>query len=184
MYYILKNNLLLDTDYRVNEPSDISEDISFMKGSVINQKIEQPIIYSTDATHGAKMLDFKDCSFPLMSEKFVSLLQEAGVDNLQLFPAIVKSDVDGTIWDNYFAVNILGVIQCADLSNSIYSELMPGSYIFDELAIDAEKANDALLFRLYEDKATIIIHRDVGRHVKSQDPDKKLLGWTVGKIIQ
>jgi len=86
-----------------------------------------------------------------MSQKCLDLFEGAGVDNLQTFPAIIKSETDGTVWDNYFAVNVLGLISCADLSKSTYTEIMPGSYRFRELAIYPEKAKGALLFRLQED---------------------------------
>lgn len=142
------------------------------------------MVYTTDAKAGDTMRDFLDGSLPIMSKRFVNLLKDAGVDNFQLFPAIIKSKVDDTIWDDYFGVNILGLISCADLSKSTYSEIMPGHYKFRELAIDAEKAKGVLLFRLEESITEIIIHRSVGRYIRDHDPDKTILGWSVKKIIQ
>ena len=85
---------------------------------------------------------------------------------------------------DYFGVNILGVVKCADLSQSTYDEIMTGHYAFDELAIDASLINNQLLFRLQEHLPTIIMHRSVGRYIKDRDPDKTLAGWSVKKIIQ
>lgn len=80
-----------------------------------------------------------------MSKRFVELLQAGKVDNLQLFPAIIKSEIDGSIWENYYVVNILSLKACADMDHSDYDEIMSGHYRFRELAIHAEKANHTLL---------------------------------------
>ncbi len=180
----MKNNILSDFESTLNEPKSFPRDINFISGKVITEEIQTPLIFTTNAKRGDTMLDFFKGSVTLMSKRFLKILQGAGVDNLQVFPAIVKSEEDGTIWTDYFAINILSMISCADLSKSTYDEIMPGHYIFEELAIFPEKTNGELLFRLQEHSPTIIMHRNIGVHIKSQDPDKTLLGWTVEKIIQ
>lgn len=184
MYYILKNDLYMDADIALNEPEDLSVELLFINGSVITMAVPNPMVFTTNAKAGDTMLDFQCSSFPVMSKRLLSLFQEAGVDNLQVFPAIIKSEEDGTVWENYFVVNVIEMIACADLSKSTYDEVMRGHYIFDELAIDSEKAKGALLFRLQEHSPTIIIHRDVGRYINTNDPDRTIIGWSVGKIIQ
>ncbi len=184
MYFTLINDLLYDSDIIIDEPKDLPVELDFMGGNIINIPVDNPMVFTTNAKAGDVLRDFLKGSFTIMSKRFLTLLEDAGVDNLQTFPVIIKSKEDGTIWEGYFGVNIVGMIACADLPKSTYDEIMPGHYIFDELAIHAEKAKDALLFRLQEHSPTIIMHRSVGRHIKSQDPDKTLLGWSVGKIIQ
>jgi len=184
MYFTLVNDILSDSHIKFNAPDGLPVELDFMGGETISLEIELPIIFSTNAKSGDKLPDFKKGSFTIMSQHFIDLLQSAGVDNLQLFPIVIKSDIDGTTWDGYFGVNILGVIECADLNNSTYDEIMPGHYNFDELAIHPEKAQGKLLFRLKEHLPTIIMHRSVGRYIKGSDPEKNLLGWTVKKIIQ
>jgi len=184
MYFTLVNDILSESKITFNEPNDLPVDFDLMGGEEVSLDSEFPIVFSTNAKSGDKLPDFKKSSFTIMSQGFIELLHSAGVDNLQTFPIIIKSDIDGTVWDGYFAVNILGVIECADLDNSTYDEIMSGHYIFDELAIHAEEAKGMLLFRLKEHLPTIIMHRSVGRYIKENDPEKKLLGWTVKKIIQ
>jgi hypothetical protein len=184
LYYILKNNILSDFESTLSEPKGFPREVNFISGKVISEKIKTPLVFTTNAKQGDAMVDFSKGSVTLMSKRFLEILQGAGVDNLQVFPAIVKSEEDETVWKDYFAVNVLGMISCADLSKSTYDEIMPGHYAFDELAIYPEKAKGTLLFRLHEHSPTIIMHRSVGVHIKSQDPDKTLLGWTVERIIQ
>lgn len=184
MYLILKNNIFLEPEIGLREPKNLPKGLAFIHGQMITMPVENPMVLTTNAKAGDTMIDFQDGSFPVMSKRFLDLIKASGVDNLQTFPVIIKSEKDDTIWENYFIVNILGMIACADLSRSNYHEIMPGFYSFNELAIHAEKANDTLLFRLQEDPTTIIMHRSVGQYIKSQDPDKTLVGWTVAKIIQ
>lgn len=184
MYFTLINNILSDFSSSLNEPTNFPQEVNFISGSAIQYKFDEPLVFTTNAKSGDKMVDFSKGAVTLMSKKFLTLMQEAGVDNLQAFPAVVQSETDGTIWENYFAVNILGMVSCADLEKSKYTEIMPGHYRFKELAINTEKVKGALVFRLHEHCPTIIIHRSVGRYIKDQDPDKSLLGWGVGKIIQ
>lgn len=182
MYFELTIDILFDC--AIKKPDELPSTLSLIDGTTINESIDNPFVFKTKATEGDILPDFWGSSFPAMSEKFVTLLEEAGVDNLQKFPAVVKSEIDGTVWDNYFLVNILDLIECADLSNSDYDEIFPGNYDFDDLAIDAEKAEGALLFRLQESPSTIIIHKTVGKYIMENDPDEELVGWDVKEIKQ
>lgn len=171
-------------DFGIEEPKDLPLELDFSNGSLITEAIQEHIVFSTNASKGDQLPDFWDSSIPAVSKRFVELLEGAGVNNIQKFPAIVKSEEDETIWDGYFAVNILGVIACADLNKSDYTEIFPGSYSFNELAIDARKANGALLFRLEEDPSIILIHKSVGKYIAQMDPDDTLVGWDAVEVIQ
>jgi hypothetical protein len=170
--------------FSIDRPDDIPWDLTLINGSSITHEIEIPFEFKTNAVVGDVLPDFWSRGFPAMSKRFVSILEASGVDNLQKFPAVVKSEKDGTLWEGYYLVNILGLIQCADLSRSKYTEIFPGSFKFDELAIDAEKTKGALLFRLQECPYMILIHKSVGKHIMLSDPDETLVGWDVNEIVQ
>ncbi|VUD66199.1 hypothetical protein TDB9533_03528 [Thalassocella blandensis] len=184
MYFTLINDNQLETDKYLNEPEDLPVELSFIRGDMITMDVQVPMVFSTNAKKGDELRHFLRSSVPIMSKQFVELLQGAGVDNLQVFPAEVKSEVDGYVWPDYYAVNVMGLISCANLEKSDYAEIMPGHYRFRELAIDADKAKDALLFRLQEHSPTIIIHESVCQYLVDNDPDDKLTGWSVGDIDQ
>lgn len=184
MYFVLKNDITSDFNSTLHEPENLPREVNFISGSEITLNLDAPLVYKTNAIASDTMVDFSKGSVTLMSRRFLDLLEEAGVDNLQKFPAVIKSEEDGTVWENYFAVNVLGMIACADLSNSTYDEIMPGHYAFDELAIHAEKAKGALLFRLHEHSPTIIVHKSVLKYIVDNDPDESLLGWEADDIIQ
>lgn len=168
----------------ITEPKNLPVELSFISGKVITSEFYTGLVFTTNAKQGDEIRDFLKGSIPLLSKRFLEILQGSGVDNLQVFPAVIKSDIDGTIWKDFYAVNVLGMIACADLDNSTYDEIMPGHYIFDELAIDASRAKDALLFRLHEHSPTIMMHFDVGKYIVAQDPENTLTGWSFKKAIQ
>jgi hypothetical protein len=184
MYFELTTDILCDFGIDRPDADDLPAFLSFVSGSLITERVETPMVFTTNARSAAQVPDFWGEGMPVMSRRFLMLLEQAGVDNLQTFPAVVRSDVSGEVWEGYFAVNILGMIQCADLGRSTYTEIFPGSFSFDELAIDASLAKDALLFRLKESPSTIIIHKTVGQHVMQSDPDGLLSGWDVKEIVQ
>jgi hypothetical protein len=172
------------SDFSIEEPENMPLELDFMNGSIITIPIDKPLIFTTNAGAEDPVPDYWDSGVPVMSERFVKLIEESGVTNIQKFPAIVKSKVDESVWDNYVAINILGVIKCADFSRSQYTEIFPGHYRFSKLAIDSEAPKGELMFRLYENPGTIIIGKKVGKHIMLNDPDEIITGWDVKEIIQ
>jgi len=182
MYFELTVDIL--SNFSIEEPAGLPLKLDFMTGSIITVPIEKPIVFTTNAAAGNPVPDYWDSGIPVMSARFVKLLEEAGVSNIQKFPALVKSEEDGTVRDNYFAVNIIGIFQCVDFDKSDYTETFPGHYIFEQLAIGPGIPKGELLFRLYENPGTIIIDKCVGKHIMLNDPDETLTGWDVRDVIQ
>lgn len=181
MYFQLKRDKFIEIG--IAEPEGLPIELSFMRGAVIKTPLK-PMTFTTKAAARDSLPDFSGGSIPVMSQRFIDLLINAGVDNLQTFPIVVKSEIDGTTWDGFCAVNILGLIQCADLAASDYTEIFHGLYDFDVLAIDTARTNGALLFRLQESPSTIIMHKTIGKYLMEHDPDQQLSGWDVEEIIQ
>lgn len=97
----------------------------------------------------------------VMSLKLVEVLLNAGVDNLQIFPAYITDAGTGErVKQDYRFVNIVGMISCADVKASESSPL-GGTYYFHELVIDESKARGLLLFRLAESPSEVVVHERV-----------------------
>lgn len=54
------------------------------------------------------------------------VLNAAGVNNFQLFPAVVVNSTTGESRDDYYAFNILGLLQAADMDASDSTLIMQG----------------------------------------------------------
>jgi hypothetical protein len=91
MYFILINDNLSEFDFNINPPNNIPRKIDFISGHLINdEELVIPLVFTTNATSGTNMLDFRKGTITLMSKKCLNLFEGAGVDNLQTFPAIIN----------------------------------------------------------------------------------------------
>lgn len=105
---------------------------------------------------------------PVMSDELIAALSAAGVSNLQAIPALLKSTADGRIWHEFKAVNIVGLVACADLGRSDYMKIMdrpgvgsPPLLGFVDLKLDVSKAGDSLMFRLGESPGIVLVSESV-----------------------
>jgi hypothetical protein len=97
----------------------------------------------------------------LAERKVYDTLVAAGVDNVDAYPAVIQNTDTGEQFDDYFFLNVIGVVACADLANSDYAELGGGSRIIDGVAIKADRLPSAHLFRLAEDQLKIVVSDQV-----------------------
>ena len=96
----------------------------------------------------------------LMSRELVQVLETAGVDNLQIFDAPLTDAATGEINTGYRVVNVIGLVEAADMDSSDSIPLGSGS-VFTALVIDTEKAQGLLMFRLAESRTDLIVHERV-----------------------
>jgi hypothetical protein len=104
----------------------------------------------------------------LMTDPLVDALKEAGVDNLDTYQAVIRDPKSNRTWTNYKAVNIIGVVSCADMAKS--NTTAPADELidvpFEGLAIDDMRAGGALMFRLAEAVGGIVVHEKVRAHLQ------------------
>lgn len=98
----------------------------------------------------------------LMSRALLGALQGAGVDNLQVFPAVLTESATGAVREDYCVVNIVGKVAAADMSQSQAISL-GGGQVFTSLKVDAKRARDLLMFRLAESLIDVILHERVAK---------------------
>ncbi|MFC1610270.1 hypothetical protein ACFL6C_04880 [Myxococcota bacterium] len=158
--------------------SDLGEGIRFKSGSLIQGQVPSPIVFATNHSAADPPKGMHGRIVPVMSDELIGALQQAGVSNLQCFAAELRSNIDGTVWNNYQAVNVIGLIACADLDRSEYTGIIdrPGEWslplmAFEDLKIDPARSRDALLFRLAEDPTVIIVAGGVVESLLAQKSD-------------
>jgi hypothetical protein len=145
----------------------------WFSGAKINYPVPDPLefVIDTDSV-GSEMCAIYAGAYPVYRQDFIDALHEAGVDNLELFNVVIKNPIDGKVYTNYKAVNILGLIACANMEESVLmgdSDSTMRDVDFDELAIDESKAGGALFFRLAENVTAVIVHKKVADHVKTKN---------------
>jgi hypothetical protein len=111
---------------------------------------------------------------PLMTKRLHKALQDAGVSNVDTYRAEILDPATGKMNHDYVAFNVIGVVAAADLKRSSFDASSPERMIsmgFDSLAIDAAKAQGALLFRLAENVGAIVVHEKVRKHLEATGID-------------
>jgi len=100
----------------------------------------------------------------LMRSDFYEALRSAGVDNLDVYEAIIQSK-DGLIThQGYKAFNVIGLVRAADVNRTIFND-PPATRLIDAsiktLEIDPTKAKGLLMFRLAEYVGAVVVHEKV-----------------------
>jgi len=152
----------------------LPDGVMFSTGAVIHKALPVPLIFETGYSMQEPPTAILSNRIPVLSDALIKALQEAGVSNLQCFPAEVSSSVDGTVWKNYQAVNVIGLIACADLEKSKYiiiadrcGEGAVPLMGFKKLKVDPVRARDQLFFRLAEEPSTIIVSGRVVEYLRT-----------------
>jgi hypothetical protein len=139
------------------------------RGQEITYRIKEPLKYELHPGYPGQLLPMYESEAPIMREDLLAALTNAGVDNLQLFQAILKDPRAKVEHTNYKAVNVIGLVAAADLSKSTVMNL-PNPELFgqtfDSLAIDEKKAGGLLLFRLAESSSAIVVHDRVKKSIE------------------
>lgn len=124
-----------------------------------------PIQIEATARHGFKgpPQDYFDGTISFMSPRMVEALTDAGVDNLDLYPAIVTY-ASTCERHEVFAFNLLGLVSVVDFSKSKISSY-DGDFKMDSsiqgFRVDPNKARGLLMFRLAENCMTVLVHKRI-----------------------
>lgn len=83
--------------------------------------VASPLLYLLDPEHVGKPLALYDAeAFPVMRNDLIDALIGAGVDNIELFDAILKNTRTGNEYKNYKAFNIVGLVSAVDMGKSVF----------------------------------------------------------------
>lgn len=108
----------------------------------------------------------------IMSKKMYTVLQDCGVDNIQVLPLQFINKNTNEVREDYIAFNILGLVSCTRKSESDTLPLGEDFYEFAGLLIDPKKTNGALIFRKEISRGVgggIFIHEKVANVLKEHN---------------
>jgi hypothetical protein len=167
-------------EFGVDDDPEVLEEVNFLEGALLDTSLPSPITFIVTHTADEPPQHMPVSVTPLMSGELVKALQEIGVANLQCFPAQLRSAEDGTVWDDYFAVNVVGLVACADLEKSEYEFIIdrPGESStplldFVELHVDPIRAGEYPMFRLAECPAMLLVNEKVVNYLRNIRPDEE-----------
>lgn len=170
-YFVMTCNGVYPSAAMADEPEEGGA--SWFHGRPITMSMPNPLIYRLDPQRPGNIREMMDdLSRPLMSDSLVAALSAVGVDNLQLFDAVIEDPATGATHTNYKAFNVIGVVDAADMSKSVCMGTSDSTMIdvdFESLAIDDTKAAPFRLFRLAQNVSTIIVDEAVKREVEQRE---------------
>lgn len=102
------------------------------------------------------------------TKQFYDDLCECGIDNIEVYPAVIEDIGNEREIKDYLLLNVLGRIACADLDQCDTSELIPGFQLIDELVIRKGTAGNRYMFLVDEDTNCIIVAEHVKNHLESK----------------
>lgn len=161
-YYKITGTSVLGGVYDAASPR-LSESASWISGAAHAFDIPTPLTIDLLDDFGTRLPEIFDSVALVMSDRLVAALRRAGVDNIDTYPAVLVDRKRGVEFQGYQAVQVIGCIRAADMSRSEYFDPIGYGQMIDfrRLVIDPDAAGGALMFRLYESAATLIIHESV-----------------------
>jgi len=137
---------------------------SWLLGARFEATLPEPIALEWDpSTSGTKKCMY-DATIPLMTKELLLALRASGVDNLDTYSVCIHDTKSGAVDDGYVAVNVLGVVAAANLSESVFrdpSGFSRADLDFDKLVLSPARARGLLLFRLAECVTGLVIHASI-----------------------
>ena len=144
---------------------------SWYKGRRLRIDVPQPLEYSLKPGASGNLKAMYDgLAFPLIRTDLLDILSSNGVDNLEVFDAVIRGG-SGEDFHDYRAFNVVGLISATDLEESEVASTTTGATIdvdFDSLTIDEDLAEPFDLFRLAENVSAIIVSEKLKTAIEEQ----------------
>ncbi|HEU4457339.1 MAG TPA: hypothetical protein VFR81_29995 [Longimicrobium sp.] len=140
-------------------------------GRKIDYPVEVPVRYELDPDYPGVMLPMYKANAPLFREDLLKALAEAGVDNLEIFDAVLRDPRTGKDYEDYKAVNVVGLVAAADSRSEVAEGWEAGliDTLFETLVFDEAAPGELLLFRLAESVSAIVVHEKVKQRVETAE---------------
>ena len=164
--------LCVDIELRDCTEGEINDDMNMKRGVPIAVPLDSPMVFDFevdeyDLNHdGTWKMPSYNTEGPTMDVELIKTIQDVGVDNLDIYPAIfVNSETGEKFHDWHVAVNVIGLVSCADMDAS-HAQPLADTHFFYELKIDLTETMGLLMFRLAEQPSDIIVHEKVAEAIR------------------
>lgn len=182
LYHRIKGSRL--SDYGVRKDPKLPPDVSFIEGVMITEPLPNPMIFEVNHPSQDKLPHLFNTTIPVISDYLVKTLRSGGVDNFQVFPAVLRNSKIGVAWRGYWAFNVIGMLAAANLEKSEYDTIMEDDpegvdvplVGFLTIVLNKKKTHHEAMFRMAESPDTLLIHDRILKHmIANRPPD----GWGV-----
>ena len=158
MYYIITQNLSDFSFVSLLGHTKKSGSHLWVSGKPLTELYSDDTFY-VESSMGTdtELPDFFDSVAPLMSQRLFKALNDLGVDNLVSYPVKIKNKGTGETFDNYLAVNVIGLVDAINIGASDIED----EDTFHSTVIDENKTMGMLCFRLFHGPTLLMIRDDI-----------------------
>ena len=137
------------------------------------QNIPDPIEIDFDVFRGYEgpPSEFEDLGIPVMSDRLYQVLVSCGVDNLEVFPAVLKNTSTQQKY-KYYAYKIYDVVPLMNITESEYETYRnTGPATIHKFVADESRTRGLLMFRMAESITDIVVHESVKKAIEAAGID-------------
>jgi hypothetical protein len=162
---------------RVLRAPDAVAHLDFMRGASIPAPPPTPWVFDIEAGSG-RHPHLLGGRIPMASDDLLRVLTDAGVDNIQTFPALLQRR-GGAEWRQHSVLNVIGLVDATDLEASTGTVLAEGDtgptrIEFQNLVLSRRKTLGLPIFRLFHDPAQLLVDDRLLRALNKHRPPE---GW-------
>jgi len=137
---------------------------TWFSGRRFIEKVTTPVVVEiVDGYETGELIEYFS-SRCLMRKDLIDCIRSAGVDNIDVYDSIIRDTDKNIDYDDYMAVNIIGLVSCTDPEETEYYSENPSRLVdadIESLKIDESKTSDLLMFRLAECVSGVVVHEKI-----------------------
>ena len=157
-YRLLRQDARLDC-WTVMQVEGI--DLDALRAGAIMPDVEEPVRVTLSAW-GRRHSDLLEQPCLVVSSVTRAALSDAGVDNVEYFPATLRMEITGDVFPDYWVANVVGTVSCVDRDASAFEPVGDGPQgALRAFEVDPARTQGLLLFRLAEDRRLVLVHERV-----------------------
>ncbi len=167
-YFIFQQNTLIKGGAAVlDSVPDNIDSLEWMQGKTITSLMTQsPLLLDLSLESGSFRGAIIDGFLTLYHRRLCTALTEFGIDNIQYFPVVLRDQENGKTENDYFLVNVIGLLDCVDMNKSKVNWWPSGmGFDFVSIVIDENKTQGLSIFRLKDDPTKVLIDEKLKRHL-------------------
>ena len=161
MFYFARQNLFEELDMiEVVGHTPITDQFEWISGIRFHRAVPRETL-ELDPAYGNQLPDIFDTTIPLFSERLLQCLHDGGIDNIDAYPMLLRRQDTGDLIESYYAVNIIGRVDAADLGASVYRSRFGKPYFTGPVVVDAHRCEGLEVFRLLHGPGFMVVNERV-----------------------
>lgn len=163
MYFFLRQDLFDATNIiEIVGHTETSAAFEWTDGVRFDRPVP-PFTLLLDPSYGTEFPDFFDTTIPVMSARMVDGLRALGISNFDAYPVTLRNAKDGSERTDFFAINVVGVADAVDPSESPHRLRGGKPKYTGAIVIDPTKTNGLGFFRLERGPSFIVVTEDLAK---------------------